>query len=259
MAAGKIEKIRQMKGREKIVMLTSYDFVTASYIKEAGIDLVLVGDSVGNVLLGHKNTLPVSMGDMLHHASAVCRAGLSVPVVGDMPNGSYATPNIALENAKKFFDAGVSAVKVEGAVIDVVKKLCKNNIDVMGHVGLTPQTITGWKVQGRDEKSAQKILGDAIALEKAGCFSIVVESIPFSLAEKITQSIRVPAIGIGAGAHCDGQVLVINDMLGFNAGDFKPKFVKQYLNLRPLVIEALKKFSKEVKEEKFPAKENQYA
>lgn len=258
MAAAKIEKIRRMKGREKIVMLTSYDFVTASYFKEACVDLVLVGDSVGNVLLGYKNTLPVSMQDMIHHTRAVSRAGLDVPIIGDMPNGSYSTPKLALENAKKFLAAGAGAVKVEGAVVDVVQKLRENGIEVMGHVGLTPQTISEWRVQGRDEESAKKILGDAIALERAGCFLVVIESVPSDLGKKITDLLRVPTIGIGAGADCDGQVLVVNDLLGLNAGDFKPKFVKQYLNLRPLVIEALKKFSKEVKEKKFPAKENTY-
>ncbi|MEK6941464.1 MAG: 3-methyl-2-oxobutanoate hydroxymethyltransferase [archaeon] len=254
----KFQKIRSMKGKEKIVMLTSYDFVTASYIKEAGIDLVLVGDSVGNVLLGYKNTLPVSMQDMIHHTRAVFRAGLDVPIIGDMPNGSYLAPEIAVENAKKFLDAGAGAVKVEGAVIDVVAHLRKNGVEVMGHVGLTPQTISEWHVQGRGEPAAQKILSDAIALERAGCFSVVVESVPAGLGKKISQALKVPTIGIGAGADCDGQVLVINDLLGLNAGDFRPKFVKQYLNMRPQVIGALKEFKKDVKEKKFPAKENTY-
>lgn len=253
-----IEKIRKMKGREKIAMLTSYDFVTATYISEAGVDLVLVGDSVGNVLLGYRNTLPVTMAEMVHHAKAVCRAGLKAPVVGDMPAGSYANPKLALENAKKFVEAGAGAVKVEGAVVEIVKHLRKNGIEVMGHVGLTPQTISEWKVQGRDELSAQKILQDAVALEEAGCFAVVVESVPSDLGKKITNALRVPTIGIGAGSDCDGQVLVINDLLGLNAGEFKPKFVKQYLNLRPQIIDALKKFRQEVKEKKFPGKENSY-
>jgi len=253
-----LEKIKKMKGKEKIVMLTSYDAVTATYLNEASIDLILVGDSVGNVLLGYENTVSVSMQDMLHHVKAVCNANSSVPVIADMPNGSYKNPGFALKNAKKFLELGALAVKVEGAVIDVVEKLVENNIFVMGHVGLTPQSITEWKVQGKDDLSSQKILEDAIALEKAECFAIVIESVPKDLAKKITENLHVPTIGIGAGINCDGQVLVINDLLGLNAKEFKPRFVKQYLNLRPQVIEALKKFSKDVKEKKFPTNEQSY-
>jgi len=254
----KFNNIINMKGKEKIVMLTSYDFVTASYLKEAEIDLVLVGDSVGNVLLGYENTLPVSMEEMLHHVKAVGRARLDVPVVADMPNGSYKTLGLALQNAKKFLDAGAGAVKVEGAVIEVIKDLLKNEIPVMGHVGLTPQTIVEWKVQGKDEGSAKKILEDAVELDKAGCFSIVIESVPKDLAAKITQSVSIPTIGIGAGIDCDGQVLVINDLLGMNATDFNPRFVKKYIDLKPQIIGALKKFSEEVKGKKFPTDENSY-
>lgn len=254
----KIQKIVEMKGREKIAMLTSYDFVTASYLKEAGIDIVLVGDSIGNVLLGYKNTVPVTMNEMLHHTRAVCRANLSVPVIGDMPNGSYKNPKIALENAKNFLQVGADGVKVEGPVIEVVKELVKNGVQVMGHVGLTPQSIIEWKVQGKNESDAKKIFEDAIELEKAGCFAIVIESVLAKLAAKITEKLTVPTIGIGAGLHCDGQVLVINDLIGMNAGEFKPRFVKQYLNLRPEIIGAIKEFKKEVREKKYPGKENIY-
>jgi len=259
MAVSKIiQKIRGRKSGEKIVMVTSYDFVTASLIRESGIDIVLVGDSVGNVLLGYKNTAPVTMDDMLHHVRAVCRANLAVPVVADMPNNSYGTAGLALKNAKKFLEAGADDVKVEGAVVEVVRALVENNIPVMGHVGLTPQSVTDWKVQGRDEKSAQKIFGDALALENAGCFCVVIESVPRGLAKKISAALKVPTIGIGAGPSCDGQVLVINDLLGFNATEFRPRFVKQYLDLRPQVVGALKKFCHEVKSGAFPANENSY-
>ncbi|MBI2137397.1 3-methyl-2-oxobutanoate hydroxymethyltransferase, partial [Candidatus Woesearchaeota archaeon] len=230
MAEIRFEELQFEENGERVIVtfLENFYFETdTAILKEAGIDLVLVGDSVGNVLLGHKNTLPVTMSDMLHHTSAVCRAGLFVPVIGDMPNGSYSTPQTALRNAKKFLAAGAGALKVEGAVIKVVKKLVQNSVPVMGHVGLTPQTILDWKVQGKDEQGAKKILQDAIALDEAGCFSIVIESVPAGLAKKITESVKAPTIGIGAGPHCDGQVLVINDLLGFNAGDFKPRFVKQ--------------------------------
>ncbi len=254
----KIKKINAMKGREKIAMLTTYDFVTATYLNEAGIEIGLVGDSVGNVLLGYKNTQPVTMAEMLHHTSAVARANPKFLLVGDMPNGSYSTPKLALENAKKFVVAGAEAVKVEGAVIDVVEKIVAADIPVMGHVGLLPQSIVDWKVQGKDEASAKKILEDALALEQAGCFSLIIETVPAVLGKKITDSVSIPAIGIGAGPDCDGQVLVINDLLGFNAKDFSPRFVKKYADLKPQVLDALKNFKKEVREKKFPGKENSY-
>lgn len=254
----KIAKIKVMKGKEKICMLTTYDFVIANYLNEAGIDIGLVGDSVGNVLLGYKNTLPVTMEEMLHHTRAVARAKPSYLLVGDMPANSYADKKTALENAKKFLQAGAEAVKVEGPVLDVVEKLVQNNVHVMGHVGLTPQSITEWKVQGKDEETAKKILADAIALEKAGCFSIVIETVPAGLGKKITESVSIPTIGIGAGPDCDGQVLVINDLLGLNATDFAPHFVKKYANLKPQIIDALNEFRQEVKEKKFPGKENSY-
>ena len=254
----KIAKIREMKGRKKIAMLTSYDFVTAILLSEAEIDILLVGDSVGNVLLGYENTLPVTMEEMLHHVRAVERAKPIGLLVADMPNKSYTDKKTALENAKKFLDAGAEAVKVEGPVIEVVKHIVQNHVPVMGHVGLTPQTITNWKVQGKDEKSAQKILDDAIALQKAGCFSIVIETVPAGLGKKITKSLSIPTIGIGAGVDCDGQVLVINDLLGFNAREFAPRFVKKYADLRTLSKNAVKKFKEEVKEGSFPSKEHSY-
>lgn len=254
----KIDKIKKMKGKEKTTMLTAYDFVTSTLIGEAEIEITLVGDSVGNVLLGYENTLPVTMDEMLHHVRAVARAKPKSLIVGDMPNKSYTDKKIALENAKKFLEAGAETVKVEGPAIEVVKHLVQNQIPVMGHVGLTPQSITEWKVQGKDEQSAKKILNDAIALEKAGCFSIVIETVPESLGKKITESLSIPTIGIGAGAHCDGQVLVINDLLGFNAREFKPRFVKNYANLRESALQAIKEFKKDVKNKTFPSIEQTY-
>lgn len=257
-AGEKISKIRKMKGKEKIAMLTSYDFVTSTILSEAGIEIILVGDSVGNVLLGYGNTLPVTMEEMLHHVKAVARAAPSGLVVADMPNNSYTDKKTALENAKKFLNAGAEAVKVEGAVLEVAGHLVQNNVPVMGHVGLTPQTITEWKVQGKDEQSAEKILRNAVALEKAGCFSIVIETVPAGLGKKITESLSIPTIGIGAGVDCDGQVLVINDLLCFNAREFKPRFVKSYANLREESLKAIKKFKEEVKKMAFPGPENSY-
>ena len=247
-----------MKGKEKISMLTTYDFVSATYLNEAKIDIGLIGDSLGNVLLGYENTLPVTMEEMIHHTKAVARAKPNFLIVGDMPNKSCINPKLALENAQKFIQAGAHSVKVEGPVTEVVEKLISNNIPVMGHVGLTPQSIVDWKVQGKDTQSAQKIFDDALALEKAGCFSIVIETVPARLGKKITEKLKIPTIGIGAGIDCDGQVLVINDMLGLNAKEFKPKFLKKYMDLRPQVIEALKQYNQEVKKGIFPSKENSY-
>lgn len=254
----KTAKITEMKGKEKIAMLTSYDFVTATLLHEAQIDMILVGDSVGNVLLGYENTLPVTMEEMLHHVRAVARAKPACLLVADMPNKSYTDKKTGLENAKKFLEAGAEAVKVEGAVIEVARHLVQNGVPVMGHVGLTPQTITEWKVQGKDEQSAQKILRDAIALEKSGCFSMVIETVPAELGKKITEKLGIPTIGIGAGIDCDGQVLVINDLLGFNAREFKPRFVKSYANLREEALKAIRKFHEDLKKGAFPKPENSY-
>lgn len=257
MVKGFAEKIRKMKGKEKIVMLTAYDAIFSSYLNEAGTDIILVGDSLGNVWLGFKNTKPVTMEHMLHHTRAVARTNPEALVVGDMPFKSYEGPQQAVKNARAFIEAGANAVKIEGPKIEIVEELKKNRIDVMGHVGLTPQT-SDWKVQGRKDEEAKRILDDAIALDRAGCFSIVVESVPAVLGKKITNAVKAPTIGIGAGADCDGQVLVSNDLIGLNAADFKPKFVKQYLNLRPEIIAAFKRFKEEVKAGKFPTKEFSY-
>lgn len=252
------EGIKGMKRKEKITALTAYDFITAKLLDSAGIEILLVGDSVGNVLLGYANTRRVTMQEMLHHVAAVCRAQPNVLVVADMPINSYKTPEQALENAKKFIALGADAVKLEGSQPAVVQELVKNSIPVMGHIGLLPQTIDP-KVQGKDSESANRILQDAKELDSAGCFSIVIECVPEELGKKITNAVSAPTIGIGAGPNCDGQILVINDLVGFLADDFKPKFVKQYAELKTPFLKAVNDFKKEVKSGKYPSKEFSYS
>lgn len=258
MAKISIGKIKRMKGKEKIAMLTAYDFPTAKFLDEAGIDIILVGDSLANAILGYENTTKVSIGEMLHHSKAVARAKPNALVVGDMPIHSYDNPKDAVENAKRFLQVGCDAVKVEGNVGEIVKALSEQGIGVMGHVGLTPQTIQEYRVQGKEEKEAERIMQEAIALSKAGCFSLVIECVSESLGRRITESVSCPTIGIGAGAFCDGQVLVINDILGLVADDFKPKFVKRYADLKKEIIGAVSKFKKEVKEGSYPSDEFSY-
>lgn len=254
--------ILQMKGTQPITCLTSYDYTTARLVDEAGIDIILVGDSLGGVMLGYENTIPVKMEEMLHHTLAVSRGVKRALVIGDMPFMSYqASDEDAVRNAGRFVkEARAHAVKIEGGeeMCPRVKAIVNAGIPVMGHIGLTPQSINkfgGYKVQGREEGRAEQLLSDAKALEKAGCFSIVLECVPSSLAKKITGAVSIPTIGIGAGLDCDGQVLVIHDMLGLTAGNFKPKFVKQYAQLGEQTQNAVKKFAEEVRGKKFPAKE----
>lgn len=248
--------------QEKITMLTSYDYSTAAMVDAAGIDMILVGDSLGNVVLGYENTLAVTMEDMLHHTKAVTRATSRTMVVGDMPFLSYhiSVPE-AVRNAGRFIkEAGAQAIKLEGGTerIDTVKAILDAQIPVVGHIGLTPQSVNqfgGFKVQGKDLEGARKLIADAKALDEAGVFSIVLECVPNGLAQKITQEVSVPTIGIGAGPYCDGQVLVINDMLGMYKGHI-PKFVKKFANLEPLIMEALKGYKEEVEAGIFPAPEH---
>lgn len=248
--------------QEKITMLTSYDYSTAAMVDAAGIDMILVGDSLGMVVLGYENTLAVTMDDMLHHTKAVARATSHTMVVGDMPFLSYhiSVPE-AVRNAGRFIqEAGAQAVKLEGGTerIDTVKAILDAQIPVMGHIGLTPQSVNqfgGFKVQGKDLEGARKLIEDARALDKAGAFAIVLECVPAGLAQKITEEVSVPTIGIGAGPYCDGQVLVINDMLGMFKGHI-PKFVKKFANLEPLIMEALQGYKQEVEEGTFPAPEH---
>lgn len=244
---------------QRITMLTAYDYPMAVALDKAGIDIILVGDSLGNVILGYDSTVGVTMEELIHHTKAVNRGREKAFLVADMPFMSF---NVSCEktiiNAGRFIkDAGADAVKIEGGseqVLLMVKAVVGAGIPVMGHIGLTPQTATmlgGFKVQGKDVKTAKKILKQALDLEKAGCFSILFECIPDALANLITQKLSVPSIGIGAGIGCDGQVLVSYDLLGLHAG-FTPKFVKKYADLTKEINSALEKFIQEVRNKKFP-------
>lgn len=251
------ELIKNKKGREKIIMLTAYDYQIAKILDEVGIDMILVGDSLAMVINGEPDTKNVKMRDMLYHTRAVARGAKLTPIVGDMPINSYNTEKEALKNAKQFLKAGAFAVKLEGNQPKIIRGLLKAGIPVMGHLGLLPQTAKSYLVKGKIQKEAEKILKDALELEKLGVFSIVLECVPESLAKKITHSLKIPTIGIGAGKYCDGQVLVINDLLGMDE-NFKPKHVKRYLNLSRLIKEAVTKFKEEVKEGTFPGPEHTF-
>ncbi|OPJ56273.1 3-methyl-2-oxobutanoate hydroxymethyltransferase [Alkalithermobacter paradoxus] len=250
---------------EKITMLTGYDYSTAKLIDEAGIECILVGDSLGMVVLGYESTLEVTVDDIIHHCKAVARGTKNAFIVGDMPFLSYHI-NIeeTIKNAGRIIQEGKAhGVKLEGGVevVDKIKAITNAQIPVMGHIGLTPQSINmfgGFKVQGKSEEQAKKIINDAIELEKAGVFAIVLEGIPEKLAQIITDKLTIPTIGIGAGKYCDGQVLVTNDMLGMFS-DFTPKFVKKYSNLKDAIISSTKEYISEVKSSAFPSKEHTFS
>ncbi|NOX79880.1 MAG: 3-methyl-2-oxobutanoate hydroxymethyltransferase [Deltaproteobacteria bacterium] len=247
-----------------ISMLTAYDASMARLLDESGVDILLVGDSLGMVVLGYDSTVPVTMDEMLHHARAVGRGTKQALVVGDMPFGSYQVGvREAVVNGVRFLkEAGCDAVKLEGGqeMGEVVRALTRAGVPVMGHLGLTPQTagqLGGFKVQGRDLASARRLIADARALEEAGVFALVLECVPGELARIVTGAVAVPTIGIGAGADCDGQVLVTNDLLGL-FDKFTPAFVKQYLNLAPQIREAVAAFRNEVAAGVFPAAEHTF-
>ena len=247
---------------EKITMITAYDYPTAKMVDQAGIDTILVGDSLGMVVLGYDSTVPVTMDEMLHHSKAVMRAIQYAFVIGDMPFMSYQISiEKAVENAGRFIKEGsCDAVKLEGGseVAPVVKAIVGAGIPVCAHIGLTPQTATklgGFKVQGKDAESARDLINSAKDLENAGAFMIVMECIPDIIASRITEEINIPTIGIGAGKDCDGQVLVYHDTVGL-FDRFTPKFVKQYIKLGPMIVDALKDYKKEVEEGTFPGKEH---
>ncbi len=249
---------------EKITMLTSYDCVTARIIDEVGIPLILVGDSLGMVVLGYETTIPVTMEDMLHHTKAVVRGSKQAMIIGDMPFMTYhfSIPD-ALKNAARFIqEAGAQAVKLEGGVhaAETVQRIVQCGIPVMGHIGLTPQSIHqlgGFKVQCKTRETAANLLKDARALETAGAFAIVLEAVPTPLAALVTREINIPTIGIGAGAGCDGQVQVINDILGSFA-DLVPKHAKQYIKLTDVMSKAITEYYSEVKTGKFPTDEHSF-
>ena len=259
-----IKDILVMKGKRKITMLTAYDYPLASLIDRAGIDMILVGDSVANVVLGLDSTTQVGMTEMIHHAKAVTRAVKHALVIGDMPYESYqVNPAESVRNARRFIDeAKCEAVKLEWfeKCPEVTEQIIKAGIAVMGHIGLTPQTadkLGGFKVQGRDADAARRLIEQAQALEKLGCFSLVLECVPDKIAQIITRKLKIPTIGIGAGPDCDGQVLVTPDLLGLFER-FKPKFVKQYINLIPQIQKALEEYKKEVIKGEFPTQEHSF-
>jgi 3-methyl-2-oxobutanoate hydroxymethyltransferase len=257
--------IRDMKKNgEKISMLTAYDYPTARVVDESGVDIILVGDSLGMVVLGYDSTLPVTMEDMIHHTKAVSRATKRAMVVGDMPFMSYQVSiEDAMYNAGRFLqEAGAQAVKLEGGkeMAGLINRITSAGIPVMAHIGLTPQSvhqIGGYKVQGKENTTAKRILEDAKILEDAGAFSIVLECIPARLAQAISESISIPAIGIGAGVNCDGQVLVVHDMAGM-FDKFTPKFVKTYCNVHEQMNLAIQQYVKEVKQGVFPEKKHSF-
>ena len=257
---------REQKAKgEKISMLTAYDYSTAKLMDEAGINGILVGDSLGMVVLGYEDTLPVTMEDMIHHTAAVCRGAKNTLVVGDMPFMSYqVSVEEAVYNAGRLMKEGrCQAVKLEGAasVCPQIKAITNASIPVMAHIGLTPQSINafgGFKVQGKSEEAAKNLLEDAKAVEEAGAFAVVLECVPAKLAELISKSISIPTIGIGAGAGCDGQILVYQDMLGLFS-DFTPKFVKKYANVGEMMTQAFRDYIADVQEGSFPAPEHTFA
>ena len=261
-----INQIKEMKQKgEKITMLTAYDYATARIVDEVGIPLILVGDSLGMVVLGYESTIPVTMEEMLHHTKAVVRGTNRTMVIGDMPFMTYhISVDDALRNAARFIqEAGAQAIKLEGGVTvaEKVKRIVDCGIPVMGHIGLTPQSIHqfgGFKVQGKTPETATRLLKDAQALEEAGAFAIVLETVPAPLATLITEKIGIPTIGIGAGIGCDGQVQVINDTLGSFA-DFVPKHAKQYAKLTDIIRKAVTEYHDEVKAGSFPTDKQSFS
>lgn len=258
-----IKDIYARKKGPRITVLTAYDYLSARILDEAGVDVILVGDSLGMVALGYESTVPVTMRDMVHHTKAVCRAVSRSLVVADMPFASYDTPERAVRNAKRFLqECGADAVKVEGGerIKPQLQALIRAGIPVMGHLGLTPQTASqlgGYKVQGKTREKAQEISKDAVLLDKLGVFSLVLECIPATLGAKITKSVGCPTIGIGAGRRTDGQVLVLPDMLGLQ-DRIKPRFVRTYAAMSQNIRRAVKNYCKDVTAGDFPSEEESY-
>ena len=257
--------LQEMKAKgEKITMLTSYDYTLAKIVDSAGIDTILVGDSASNVMAGHETTLPITLDNMIYHASSVVKAVERALVIVDLPFGSYQGDSIrALESSIRIMkEAGAHGVKLEGGaeIIESVERILTAGIPVMGHLGLTPQSIYKfgtYTVRAKENSEARKLVDDARLLEKAGCFSIVLEKIPAKLAEKVAKAVRIPTIGIGAGPDVDGQILVLHDMLGMTH-EFNPRFLRRYLNLYKDINGAVENYVKDVKSGNFPNKEEQY-
>jgi len=257
-----VPDLRARKGT-RLVMLTAYDFPSAKIAVEAGVEVLLVGDSLGMVVLGYDSTVPVTMEDMLHHTRATRRGAPDAFIIADMPFLAYATPAQAIANAGRFLkEAGADSVKVEGGVdaVPVIEALVRAGVPVLGHIGLTPQTASslgGYRLQGRDEAGARRLLEDAVAIERAGCWGIVLELIPAALARAITGRVGIPTVGIGAGPDCDGQVLVFHDLVGLFSG-FTPKFAKRYAEAGALMREGISRYVAEVKAGAYPAEEHSF-
>ena len=257
--------LQRMKSNgEKIAMITAYDFSFAKIFDSAGIDVILVGDSASNVMAGHETTLPITLDQIIYHASSVIRGIDRCLVVVDIPFGYYqSNSDIALASAVRIMkETGAHAVKLEGGeeVLDSVRRIISAGVPVMGHLGLTPQSIYKfgtYAVRAQEEVEANKLKKDAKLLEKAGCFAVVLEKIPANLAKEVSESVRIPTIGIGAGGHCDGQVLVMHDMLGINT-EFKPRFLRQYLNIHEQATNAVQQYIKDIKSRDFPNENEQY-
>jgi 3-methyl-2-oxobutanoate hydroxymethyltransferase len=257
--------LQEMKNRgEKISMLTAYDYSMATIVDNAGMDIILVGDSASNVMAGHETTLPITLDQMIYHASSVVRAAKRALVIVDLPFGSYqGNSKEALNSAVRIMkESGAHGVKLEGGIeiAESVSRILTAGIPVMGHLGLTPQSIYKfgtYTVRAKEEAEAQKLREDSLKLQELGCFGIVLEKIPAKLAEEVSKSLLIPTIGIGAGQHCDGQVLVIHDMLGIN-NEFKPRFLRQYANLYEVMNNAIKNYINDVKGKDFPNEKEQY-
>lgn len=252
------DEIRLLKGKRKLTMLTAYDFPTAKILSRCGVDILLVGDSLGMVVLGYPDTKSVTMQDMIRHTQAVMRGNVGGSlVVFDMPYRTFDTSLDAVENAKiAVKETGVTAIKIEGKP-EIVKALTEAGFHVMGHTGLKPQMVERYKVVGKDERSAEAVFEEAKAIEAAGAFSVVLECVPSDLAQKITQTLRIPTIGIGAGSFCDGQVLVVSDFIGLY-NELRPRFVRRYANIEEQIESAVRRYIEDVQEERFPLEEESY-
>jgi 3-methyl-2-oxobutanoate hydroxymethyltransferase len=258
-----VSDLASMKGKDRIAVLTAYDYSTSLICDRAGVDVILVGDSAGMVVLGYPSTVPVNMPEMLLFCGAVSRGAKRAMIVGDMPFGSYQpSTEMAIGNAVQFIKGGCDAVKLEGGaeIADKVKAIVDAGVPVMGHIGLKPQTTSlweGYRLQGRTAESARRLIADAQALERAGVFSIVLEMVASEVAEMITKKVSVPTIGIGSGPGCDGQVLVLHDLLGIYE-DIKPKFVRRYAELAKPILDAVSTYTEDVKAGKFPGEQNTF-
>ena len=256
-------ELKRSKGA-RLAMLTAYDFPTAKLVAEAGVELILVGDSLGMVVLGYDSTVPVTVDDMVHHTRAARRGAPQAFLIADLPFLSYGTVETALASAARLMkDAGADSVKLEGGVevVPIVEALVRAGVPVLGHVGLTPQTASalgGYRLQGKDEETARRVLAGAQALEAAGCWGVVLELVPASLARLVTERITIPTIGIGAGAYCDGQVLVFHDLVGLFSG-FTPTFVKRYTEAGEAMRDAVKQYAQEVRSGAFPGERHSFA